>query len=91
MFHFDATEFFNLIDWDIFSEPSLTMDLSNKELLEIAKKGETVLCEKAEIPCHFQAVKTVSGVALAVCSKEKRDGLIRVKLNSRSKKDFILG
>jgi hypothetical protein len=61
------------------------MDLSNKELLEIVKKGETVLCEKAEISCHFQAVKIVRGAALAFCSKVKRDGLIRVKLNSRSK------
>jgi hypothetical protein len=36
-FHFDATEYFNLIDWHNFSEPPLTMDLSNKELLEIVK------------------------------------------------------
>jgi hypothetical protein len=78
------------------------MDLSIKELLEILKKGETVLCEIAEISCHSQAVeravKIVSETALAVCSREKRDGLIRVKLISRSKmssfgskKDFVLG
>jgi hypothetical protein len=45
------------------------MDLLNMELLEIVKKGETLLCEIAEIPCHSQAleraVKIVSEVALA--------------------------
>jgi pyruvoyl-dependent arginine decarboxylase (PvlArgDC) len=73
------------------------MDLSNKELLEILKKGEIVLCVIADIPCHTQAVKTVGEAVLAVCSKEKCDGL-RVKLNScskmpffGSKKDFVLG
>jgi hypothetical protein len=78
------------------------MDLSNKKLLEIVKKGETVLCKIAEIPCYSQVVvragKIVSEAMLAVGSKEKRDGLIRFKLNSRSnmpffgsKKDFVLG
>jgi hypothetical protein len=56
-FHFDANEYFNLVDWDNFSEPPLRMDLSNKELLEIVKKGEIVLCGIAEIRCHSQAVE----------------------------------
>jgi hypothetical protein len=48
------------------------MDLSttNKELLEIVLKGETVLCEIAEIPCYSQP----GNVSEVVCSKEKRDG-----------------
>jgi hypothetical protein len=71
------------------SEPPLMMDLSIKELLEIVKKGETMLCEIAEILWHSHEVekagKIVSEVVLAICSKEKRDGMIRVKLNSSSK------
>jgi hypothetical protein len=79
-----------------------SLDLSNKELLEIMKKGKTLLCEIAEhaIPKRLKERLKLSARrrALAVCSKEKRHGLIRVKLNSRSKmpsfgskKEFVLG
>jgi hypothetical protein len=77
------------MDWYNLSEPPLMMDLSIKELFEIVKKGETMFCEIAKILWHSHAVekagKIVSEGALAICSKEKRDGMIRVKLNSRSK------
>jgi hypothetical protein len=75
-FHFDATEYFNLIGWDHFSEPPLTMDSSIKELLEIVKK---------EIPsCHSQAVKRAGKIV-----SETRDGLIIVKLNIARKKNLF--
>ncbi|CAB0027778.1 unnamed protein product, partial [Trichogramma brassicae] len=88
----------NLITWENSTEPPLTKDLSNDELLQLVETHNS----EAPIflyPCHSQAVergvKTVSETSLSVCSEELRQALVRNKLKPgqflpsfETKKDF---
>ena len=77
----DYTELF---DWKTakFSEPPLTMKLSDDEIRAFIP----TLLELLRYPCHTQAVecgiKVVSEAASAVIGEEARDGFIRQNLLS---------
>lgn len=101
-FNFSATDYIELLDWQNidYYEPPVTTDLSEDQLKEIVHEPESsIISYIQKIPCHTQAVeravKLVSEASLAVCDSNRRDGMIRSKLDSRAimpkfenKKDF---
>ena len=83
--NFKANNYTELFDWKTvkFSEPPLTMRLSDDEI-----RGFILTpLELPQYPFHTQAVergiKVVSEAASAVIGEEARDGFIRQKLRSR--------
>ena len=79
-----------------FTEPPMTLDLSDEELRGLVEKPLFV----PPYPCHTQAVeraiKLVSEAAGSVVGADSRDGYIRQKIRSRkevclegSKKNFF--
>lgn len=96
--NFKATSYPNLINWKkaTFTEPPMTLDLSDEELRGLVEKPLFV----PPYPCHTQAVeraiKLVSEAAGSVVGADSRDGYIRQKIRSRkevclkgSKKNFF--
>ena len=80
--NFKANNHTELFDWKTakFSEPPLTMKLSDDEIRGFI----LTLLELLQYPCHTQCgIKVVSEAASAVIGEEARDGLIRQKLLSR--------
>ena len=83
--NFKANNYTELFDWETvkFSEPPLTMRLSDDEI-----RGFILTpLELPRYPCHTQAVergiKVVSEAAAAVIGEEARDSFIRQKLLSK--------
>jgi hypothetical protein len=81
-----ASKFYDLIDWKEtdFYEPPLTMDLS-LDALESISHTPLVL---PQFPCHNQAVerhvKDMTETSQRVAGKERRDAMMRNKIESRS-------
>lgn len=101
-FNFDATAYYDLIDWQnvSYSEPPITKRLSEEQLWQIVEEPQSsAILHIKDYPCHTQAVeraiKLVTQASSTVCDKNRRDGVIRSTLESRNlmpkfetKKDF---
>lgn len=101
-FNFDAKDYYELVDWQnvVWSEPPITTKLTKEDLEEVVQYPESsAISYVRNYPCHSQAVeravKVVTEAAVTVCGYERRDGVIRSKLHSRTlmpkfetKKDF---
>lgn len=85
--NFDAEDYIDLIDWSncVISEPPLTKDMSDEQLLDIIKSEESPF---DFFPCHTQAVeryvKVITDASSKVCGEKSRDGYIRAKLDART-------
>jgi len=86
---FDATEYFDLIDWQScdVTEPPLLSEISENDMAMYIGSGYVPKIDFPKYPCHTQAVercvKLVTEAAAAVCGAKARDGFIRVRLESR--------
>ena len=101
--NFKAGNYYELVDCQtvLWTEPPITARLTDAQLKEIVEDPEgSKISYIKDYPCHTQAVekavKMVTEAFLAVCGYERRDGLIRSKIASRtmmpkfeSKKDFL--
>jgi len=100
-FNFEATEYYEMIDWQNWdqTEPPITKGISEETLKQMVLDGAPEVLEFPKFPCHTQSVerhvKLVTEASSTVCGEAKRDGYIRVKLESRklmpqfdSKKDY---
>ena len=96
--NFKATDYPDLIDWEnaVFSEPPMTMSLTNEEILGFVNEPLIV----PDYPGHTQAVertiKLVTEAAGTVIWSEAREGFMWQKIKSRreigrcdSKKEFF--
>lgn len=89
--NFEADDYISLIDWskETITEPSVTMKIDDETLLRFIHEDVTPIIRFSRYPCHTQAVerhiKLVTEASAAVCGMEKRDGFIRVRLESRAK------
>ena len=96
--NFKVSTYPDLIDWNttIFSEPPMTLSLSNHQIMDFAKTPLII----PDFLCHTQAVertiKLVTEAAGSVIGPEARDGFMRLKIKSRkevgwcdSKKEFF--
>jgi hypothetical protein len=88
-FNFDASEYFDLIDWQntVVTEPPLTINVSEATIrLYVATHGDCTV-EFDRYPCHTQAVersvKIVTEASQALCGQQARDGFIRSRLEGR--------
>ena len=87
--NFEAIDYYELVNWIDFPrlEPPITCKLLQSELEEAVKTGH--IPDLKKYPCHTQAVerhvKVVTDAARSVCGKERREGFIRAKLESRKK------
>ena len=87
--NFEAKDYYELINWLDFPrlEPPITCILTENDLDEAIKTGSMPDLEK--YPCHTQAVerhiKVITDAARSVCGKERREGYIRAKLESRKR------
>lgn len=87
--NFEASDYYELVNWvdNPRQEPPITCILSDYDIQEAIKSGSMPHLEK--YPCHTQAVerhiKVVTDAAKCVCGKERREGYIRAKLESRKK------
>lgn len=91
--NFNAKTYCELVSWKNvdLTEPPLTKHLTNFELDELVKKGNTSQLWNYNgfyIPNHTQAVercvKLVTETSVKVAGAERRDGYIRVAFASRS-------
>lgn len=88
-FNFEAEDYHELIDWKNWekTEPPLTMGISDEALKQMVLDGVPAEVFDFQFPCHTQSVerivKLVTEASAAVCGKTKRDGFIRVRLESR--------
>lgn len=91
--NFEADDYTNLIDWSVVqkSEPPATKNISTHEIKSFVNGvslTEPVL-NIPEFPCHTQSterhVKLVTEASATVCGFDRRDGMIRATLVSRSK------
>lgn len=96
--NFDAEEYFNLISWEMPTEPAATMHLSDEEIMNKIKSNAEF--EALKLPCHTQAVerhiKLVTEASQHTCGEVARDGFIRARQKSResipkyeTKKEFF--
>ena len=99
-----AKDYIDLIDWHAtgtINQPPLTFGISEEELLQFIKQKETPSVSFPRLFCHTQAVeccvKVVTEVSGAVCGADRRDGCIKVRLESRglmpffhTKRDYVL-
>ena len=99
-----AKDYIDLIDWHAtgtINEPPLTFGISEEELLQFIKQKETPSVTFPRLLCHTQAVercvKMVTEASGAVCGADRRDGYIKVQLESRglmpffhTKRDYVL-
>lgn len=90
--NFDAEEYFNLISWEMPTEPAATMHLSDEEIMNKIKSNAEF--EALKLPCHTQAVER--HIKLVTGGEVARDGFIRARLKSResipkyeTKKEFF--
>lgn len=85
--NFNAEDYIDLIDWSacVVTEPPLTLNMSEKQLLDIVMKNEIPKFEK--FPCHTQTVercvKLITDASSKVCGENARDGYIRAKIDAR--------
>lgn len=90
--NFSAKEYYDLISWqDItITEPPLLAHLSVEALWQLVRDpdNKTIAKDILKLPSHTQAVeravKVVSEASLSVCGSERRDGVIRNKMQARS-------
>lgn len=99
-----ANDYIDLIDWHVtgtINEPPVTFGISEEELLQFIEQKGTPCVTFPRLPCHTQAVercvKTVTKASGAVCGADRRDGYIKVQLESRglmpffhTKRDYVL-
>ena len=82
--------YINLIDWQktIWVEPPLTKNIREQDLMLYIANSDLTSLSLPKFPCHSQAVKRavqlVSKVSRVVCGYERREGIIKNKLLSRS-------
>ncbi|GBN27997.1 hypothetical protein AVEN_273696-1 [Araneus ventricosus] len=70
------------------TEPPLTMGISDEALKQMVVDGiPAEVFDFQNYPCHTQSmeryVKLVTKTSIAVCGATKRDGFIRIRLESR--------
>lgn len=86
---YDSVDYFDLIDWPNtrITEPPLIAGISDHDITELVKNGETTMVDFPRYPCHTQAVercvKIVTQASAAVCGQISRDGFIKSRLESR--------
>ncbi|GBM07635.1 hypothetical protein AVEN_228139-1 [Araneus ventricosus] len=89
-FNFEAEDYRELIDWQNWekTEPPLSMGISDETLKQIVVDGapsEAFDFQNYPCPTHSveRCVKLVTEASAAVCDAIRRDGFIRVRLESR--------
>ena len=91
-FNYGTQEYYEIVDCQeiLWTEPLLTSRFSLDQLkkhVEDPKSSDISYIKK--LPCHTQAVekavKIVTGASFAVCGEVRRDGVIRSKLETRTK------
>ena len=103
--NFKAEDYIDIVDWSNCAviEPPITAHMLSDDKLERLAKGEEsqdLVFHIPNFPCHTQAVeravKMVTEASARVCGHERRDGHIRVKIESRkevtnfnTKSDFL--
>jgi hypothetical protein len=86
---FEAGSYYELVNWLNFPtiEPPIARNIADSDLEEAIETGKMLQIEN--YPCHTQAVerhvKLVTDAASSVCGKERREGYIRAKIESRKK------
>ena len=91
-----AKDHVDLIAWHAtgtINEPPMTFGISEEELLQFINQKETPSVTFPRLPCHTQAVercvKIVTEASGAVCGVDRRDGYIKVQLESRGLMPFF--
>ena len=86
---FTAKDYIDLIDWqntEIF-EPPILSNTAVTDLEMFLASSDVSVVDFPKYPCHTQSeercVKLVTDASAAVCGIKARDGLIRVRLESR--------
>ena len=86
---FDCGDYIEQTDWqkdDIIDSP-LIVDVSEEDITQFVKSGDSPIIDLPRLPCHTQAVecciKLVTEASAAVCGSASRDGFIRARLESR--------
>ncbi|GBL77695.1 hypothetical protein AVEN_152916-1 [Araneus ventricosus] len=89
-FNFEAEDYHELIDWQNWekTEPPLTIGISDEALKQIVVDGGPAeVFDFQNYPCHTHSVercvKLVTEASAAVCGVTKRNGFIRVGLESK--------
>ena len=99
-----AKDHIELIDWHAtgtINEPPLTFGISEEEMLQFIKQKETPSVTFPCLLCYTEAVercvKMVTEASEAVCGANRRNGYIKVQLESRrlmsffhNKRDYVL-
>ena len=97
--NFDANHITELIDWDLekVTEPPLTFNLSNQDLIEIMTVKLEIKSYKVHTQSVERAVKLVTQASISVYGPEARDGYVKATVLSRrimpklsSKQDFAV-
>ena len=89
--NFDCTDDSARIDWTTVrvTEPPVIMSISDDDLREFIREPTMPVVTFDRYPCHTQAVerciKVVTEASQSVCGKNRRDGFIRTRLESRAK------
>jgi len=92
--NFDCTDYTAMIDWTTVrvNEPLVTISISDDDLREFIREPTTPVVTFDRYPCHTQAVerciKLVTEASQSVCGKNRRDGFVRTRLESRAKSSF---
>lgn len=80
--NFSAKKYYDLINWNNFSEPPFTRSLTEEGIRFLIQANDFPL-----FPCHSQAVerhvRLVSEASSLVFGAKERDGLIRSRIKSR--------
>jgi len=89
--NFDCTDYTAMIDWTMvrLTEPPVKMSISDDDLQDFIREPTTPVVAFDRYPCHTQAVvrciKVVTEASQSVCAKNRRDGFICTRLESRAK------
>ena len=91
LINFDCTDYPAMIDWMMvcMTEPPVTMSISDDDLREFIREPTMPVVTFDRYPCHTQAVerwiKVVTEASKSACRKNRRDGFIRTRLESKAK------
>lgn len=86
--NFEATEYTEMIEWDVVTEPPIIKNIPNKGLEDLVMTNSPLLKKILDFPCHTQAVERhVAMVTEAVAAQfnpQDQDARVRSRLESRS-------
>lgn len=95
--NFHAKDYTDMIVWSEsqVTSPPILRDISDMELENLLASDLHNMVELPDYPCHTQAVercvKMVTEASITVSGEKARDGFIRSRIKSRSKKkNFVV-